>query len=291
VIPASFDYHVPATLEEAIQLLARHGDSAKVLAGGHSLIPAMKFRLSAPGILIDLNRLDGLRYIREEGNELAIGAMTPEAWIDESQVVRRGYALLADTARVIADPLVRNRGTVGGNLAHADPANDHPATMLAYGATLIAQGASGRRSIAIDDFFTGLFETSLTPGEILAEVRIPKPGAGSGGAYEKMERKVGDYATAAVAVQLTMNGDTVSRVRIGLTNVNAVPMRATNAEAALMGQRLSESSLEAAGKAAGAQCDPSADLRGSAAYKRDVTRVLTKRAIRRAVARAQGKTS
>ena len=151
MIPARFDYHAPATLEEAIQLLARHGDSAKVLAGGHSLIPAMKFRLALPDILIDLNRLDGLRYIREEKNDLAIGAMTPEAWIDESPIVRHGFALLADTAHVIADPLVRNRGTIGGNLAHADPANDHPATMLAYGATLVAQSASGRRTIAIDD--------------------------------------------------------------------------------------------------------------------------------------------
>jgi len=291
VIPASFDYHAPATLEEAIQLLAQHGDAAKVLAGGHSLVPAMKFRLAQPEVLVDLNRLDGLRYIREEGNELAIGAMTPEAWIDESEIVRRGYALLADTARVIADPLVRNRGTIGGNLAHADPANDHPATMLAYGATLVAQGPSGRRTIPVDTFFVGLFETALKPGEILAEVRIPKPGAGSGGAYEKMERKVGDYATSAVAVQLTMNGDTIASARVALTNVNAVPMRATKAEAALAGQRVTDASLEAAGAAAAAQCEPSADLRGSVEYKRDVTRVLTKRAIRRAVARAQGKSA
>jgi len=288
VIPASFDYHAPATLDEALQLLAHHGDSAKLLAGGHSLVPAMKFRLAQPEILIDLNKLDELRYIREEGNELAIGAMTPEAWIDESEIVRRGYVLLADTARVIADPLVRNRGTIGGNLAHADPANDHPATMLAYGATVIALGTSGRRAIPVDSFFVGLFETALKPGEVLVEVRIPKPGPGAGGAYEKLERKVGDYATSAVAVQLTMNGYTISSVRIALTNVNAVPMRGTHAESALRGQRVADSALEAAGAAAAAQCDPSADLRGSVEYKRDVTRVLTKRAIRRAVARAQG---
>ena len=288
MIPASFDYHAPATLEEALSLLARLGDSAKVLAGGHSLIPAMRFRLSLPGALVDLNKLETLRYIREESGALAIGAMTPEAWLDESDVVRKKYPLLSDTSHVIADPLVRNRGTVGGNLAHADPANDQPATMLAYNATVVAQGSKGRRQIAIDDFFTGLFETSLAPGEILVEIRIPAPAAGSGGAYEKMERKVGDYATSAVAVQLTVNGGVISAARIGLTNVSAVPMRATNAEQALVGKPISNDVVEAAGKAAAAQCDPSADLRGSAEYKRDVTRVLTKRAILRAIQRAQG---
>jgi carbon-monoxide dehydrogenase medium subunit len=289
VIPARFDYQAPGTLEEALQLLARHGDAAKILAGGHSLIPAMRFRLAQPEVLIDLNRLDPLRYVREEGDVLAIGAMTPEAWLEESPVVASQFPLLADTASVIADPIVRNRGTVGGNLAHADPANDHPATMLAYGATLVAVGAAGRRTIAIDDFFVGLFENSLKPGEILTEIRIPKPGKGAGGAYVKMERKVGDYATSAVAVQLALEGDTIRTVRIGLTNVNPTPMRATKAEAALTGQRVSDAAIEAAAKAAAAQCDPSGDLRGSADYKRDVTRVLTKRAIRRAIARAQGK--
>jgi aerobic carbon-monoxide dehydrogenase medium subunit len=288
VIPASFDYHAPATLEEAISLLARLGDSAKVLAGGHSLIPAMRFRLSLPGALVDLNNLDTLRYIREEAGALAIGAMTPEAWLDESDLVRKKYPLLSDTSHVIADPLVRNRGTIGGNLAHADPANDHPATMLAFGATLVAQGPKGRRQIAIDDFFTGLFENSLAKGEILVEVRVPAPAAGSGGAYVKMERKVGDYATSAVAVQLTVKGGVISAARIGLTNVSAVPMRATNAEAALVGKRVSSDVVEAAGKAAAGQCDPSGDLRGSADYKRDVTRVLTKRAILRAMQRAEG---
>lgn len=289
MIPATFDYHAPPTLDEAVQLLARHGDAAKILAGGHSLVPAMRFRLSQPQVLVDLNRLDVLRYVREEGGALAIGAMTPESWLEESDVVSSRYHLLADTARVIADPLVRNRGTVGGNLAHADPANDHPATMLAYGATLVAQGGSGRRSIAIDDFFVGLFENALQPGEILVEVRIPTPGASSGGAYEKLERKVGDYATSAVAVQLAMKGNTITGARIGLTNVSPVPMRARNAEAALAGKAATDDVLEAAGKAAAAECDPSADLRGSVEYKRDITRVLAKRAIRRAVARAQGR--
>lgn len=289
MIPASFDYHAPSTLDEALQLLARHGDAAKLLAGGHSLIPAMRFRLAQPEVLIDLNKLDTLRYVHEEGGALAIGAMTPEAWLEESAIVQQRYPLLADAVSVIADPLVRNRGTVGGNLAHADPANDQPAVMLAYGATIVAQGAGGRRTIAIDDFFVSLFESAIQPGEIMVEVRIPAPAAASGGAYVKMERKVGDYATSAVAVQLTMSGRTIGAARVALTNVNPVPRRSAGAEAALVGKEATEAAFEAAGRAAAAECDPSSDLRGSADYKRDVTRVLAKRAIRRAVARAQGR--
>jgi carbon-monoxide dehydrogenase medium subunit len=178
--------------------------------------------------------------------------------------------------------------TVGGNLAHSDPANDHPAVMLAYGAEVVAQGPNGRRTIAIDDFFTGLFENSLADNEILIEIRIPKPGANSGGAYVKVERKVGDYAVSAAAVQLTMAGNTCTAARIGLTNVSPVPMRAKNAEQALIGQALTDDIIEAAGQAAAAECDPSPDLRGSEAYKRDLTRVITKRAIRQAMERAGG---
>jgi carbon-monoxide dehydrogenase medium subunit len=202
--------------------------------------------------------------------------------------VQTRYPLLADAGHVIADPLVRNRGTVGGNLAHADPANDHPAVVLAYGATLVARGPGGTREIAADDFFTGLFESALAPGELLVEIRIPSPGPGSGGAYRKMERKVGDYATSAVAVQLTLQGDTCAAVRIALTNVSAVPMRATGAEQALTGKALTDEALEAAGQAAAAECDPSGDLRGTVEYKRDITRILLKRAVRAAAERAKG---
>jgi carbon-monoxide dehydrogenase medium subunit len=189
---------------------------------------------------------------------------------------------------VIADPLVRNRATVGGNIAHADPANDHPATMLAYGATVVAKGPKGERTIGIDDFFTGLFENAMADDEILTEIRIPKPRAGSGGAYTKLERKVGDYAISAAAVQLKMDGSLVSEARIGLTNVSPVPMRATAAEAELVGKSINDSVIEAAGKAAAAECDPSPDLRGTVEYKRDLTRVMVKRSIQRAVARAKG---
>ncbi|KPJ83767.1 MAG: carbon monoxide dehydrogenase [Gemmatimonas sp. SG8_23] len=291
MIPGEFEYHAPSSLDEAVALLERLGDDAKVLAGGHSLVPAMRFRLALPEHLVDLNRIDGLAYVREEGGHLAIGAMTRESEIEQSSLLAERYPLLTDAGRVIADPLVRNRGTVGGNLAHADPANDHPAVMLAYGATLVAQGPGGRREIPVDDFFVGLFESALQPSEILTEVRIPAPAAGSGGAYEKFERKVGDYAISAAAVQLTMNGDTCTAARIGLTNVSAVPMRALGAEQALVGKTLTDDVIEAAGQAAAQECDPSADLRGSEDYKRDVTRVLVKRAIQRAVQRAKGAAS
>lgn len=288
MIPGAFEYHAPTSLEEAVSLLAQHGDEAKILAGGHSLVPAMRFRLAVPERLIDINRIQGLEYIREEDGHLVIGALTREAAIEESPVIQARYHVLADAAPLIADPLVRNRATLGGNLAHADPANDQPAVMLAYGATVVAQGPSGRREVAIDDFFTGLFENALAPDEILVEIRVPTPAPGSGGAYVKVERKVGDYAISAVAVQLSMDGDLCTAARIALTNVSAVPMRATGAEAELAGKVATDQVLEAAGQAAARECDPSADLRGSEAYKRDLTRVLTKRAIARAINRAKG---
>ena len=291
MIPAQFDYHSPGSLAEALALLEQYGDEAKILAGGHSLIPAMRFRLAMPENLVDINGLKDLEYIREDGGWLSIGALTRESALEVSTTVQQRYPLLADTAAVIADPLVRNLATVGGNLAHADPANDHPATMLAYGAEIVVQGAGGSRTIAIDDFFTGLFETSMASNEILTEIRIPEPSAGAGGAYIKIERKVGDYAVSAAAVQLTLSGDTCTSLRIGLTNVSPSPIRATEAETILTGQVLSDDLIEAAGQAAAQQCDPSPDLRGSVAYKRDLTRVVTKRAIAKAMERAKGASS
>lgn len=286
MIPGEFEYFAPASVQEAVALLKQHS-GAKILAGGQSLIPAMRFRLSTPETLIDINNLMELQYIREDGGNLLIGAMTRESALEESDLVRQRYHLLADASQVIADPIVRNMATVGGNLAHSDPANDHPAVMLAYNAQIAAVGAGGSRTIAIDDFFTDLFQNALQEGEILTEIRIPKPAANSGGAYVKMERKVGDYAISAAAVQLTMNGGTCTAVRIGLTNVSAVPMRAKHAEQELIGKALSDSVIEAAATAAGGECDPSPDLRGSIDYKRDMTRVLTKRAIRAALQRVQ----
>jgi carbon-monoxide dehydrogenase medium subunit len=287
MIPAKFAYHAPTTLSDAVSLLQKHGHDAKILAGGQSLIPAMRFRLAQPAALIDINRIEGLAYIREENGYLAIGALTRESAIDHSDLVRSKYPMLADTARVIADPLVRNLATVGGNLAHADPANDHPATMLAYGAQVVAAGANGERVINIDDFFVDLFTSSLQPDEILREVRLPTPQPGSGGAYTKLERKVGDYAVAAVAVQLTLEGDRCTAARIGLTNVSSTPMRAQAAEQALIGKSLTGDVIETAAQAAGQECDPSSDLRGSIEYKRDLVRVLAERTVHRAIERAR----
>jgi len=280
MIPSQFDYHAPSSLDEAIALLAQHGGAAKLLAGGQSLIPAMRFRLTMPEVLIDINGISQLDYVKERNDYLAIGALTRETTLEDSPLVAARYPLLLDTAKVVADPLVRQRATVGGNLAHADPANDHPATMLAYAAQVVARGPKGERVIGIDDFFTGLFESSLVAGEILTEIRIPYPKPHSSGAYVKIERKVGDYAVVGVAVQLELAGDVCKSIRIGLTNVNPLPMRAIEAEARLTGQPLSDDNLEAAGKLAASACDPSADLRGSVAYKRDVTRVVLKRAVR-----------
>ena len=288
MIPGSFDYHAPSSVDEALGLLAKHGDAAKILAGGQSLIPAMRFRLASPDVLVDINRISGLAYVEERGDHLAIGALTREVMLEDTPIIARSYPLLHDTAMVIADPIVRNRATVCGNIAHADPANDHPATMLAYDATVIARSPKGQREIAIDEFFTGLFENSLAKGELLTELRIPKPGPGSGGAYLKIERKVGDYAVAAVAVQLRLAAGKIAAIRIGLTNVSAVPMRAQAAEAILRGSTGDDATLEAAGQKAAAECDPSADLRGMVDYKRDLVRVLIKRTVRRALVRAKG---
>jgi len=287
MIPAQFDYHAPRSLDEAIALLRQH-EGAKVLAGGQSLIPAMRFRLAQPEVLIDINGIAQLEYIKERSGYLALGALTRETALEESPLIAERYALLLDTAKVVADPLVRQRATVGGNLAHADPANDHPATMLAYGAQVVARGPAGERVIEIDQFFTGLFESALGPQEILTEIRIPQPGPGSGGAYLKIERKVGDYAVTGVAVQLTLTGNVCKNIRIGLTNVNPTPMRALEAEARLTGQTLTDDALEAAGRLAAAACSPSADLRGSEEYKRDLTRVVMKRAVRLAQSRVKG---
>jgi aerobic carbon-monoxide dehydrogenase medium subunit len=288
MIPSEFEYHAPNSLDEALALLRQHAGTAKILAGGQSLIPAMRFRLAMPEVLVDIGRIAQLDYVKERNGYLAIGAMTRETTLEEHPLLAERYPLLLDTAKVVADPLVRQRATIGGNLAHADPANDHPATMLAYAAQVVVHGADGERVIGIDDFFTGMFESAIQPGEILTEIRIPSPGPGQGGAYVKFERKVGDYAVSGVAVQLRLKGDVCESIRIGLTNVNPTPIRALEAEARLTGQILSDDDLEAAGRLAASACDPSADLRGSAEYKRDLTRVVLKRAVRLAQSRARG---
>lgn len=288
MIPPAFEYFAPHTLDEAISLLVTHAPDAKVLSGGQSLIPLMKLRLAAPTHIIDINRIEGLSYIREADGFLAIGALTREADLEASDLVRTRYPIIFDTAAVIADPLVRNLATVGGNLAHGDPANDHPATMLALGAQVSARGPRGERTIPLGDFFTGLFTTALAEDEILTEIRVPVPPAASGGAYLKLERKVGDFATAGVAAFVTLRDGVCERAGIGLTNVGPVPLTATTAEQFLRGRRVDEDAVRRAGELAAQDAQPTADLRGSEEYKRDLVRVLTARALRRALERAGG---
>lgn len=289
MIPAPFDYHAPQSLEEALDLLQRHRDDAKVLSGGQSLLPLLKLRLGAAGHLVDIGRIPGLEYIREEDGFLKIGGRTRESALEQSEIVHRRYPLLAETAAVIADPLVRNLATVGGNLAHGDPANDHPATMLALRAEVVAAGPDGTRTIPIDGFFLGLFSTALQPEEILTEIRIPAPPPRSGGAYVKLERKVGDFATAATAAQVTLAaGGEVERAGIALTNAGPTPIRAVEAEGFLTGKTPSPEVIAEAARLAAAAASPTADRRGSVAYKREMARVLTARALQRAIERAGG---
>jgi aerobic carbon-monoxide dehydrogenase medium subunit len=288
MIPPSFEYYAPTTAEEAIGLLQQLGPEAKILSGGMSLIPLMRLRLAAPRYLIDINRIAGLAEIKETDGFLRIGALAREAELERSALVRSKYPILVETAAVIGDPLVRNRATVGGNLAHADPANDHPGTMLALAAEVVATGPTGERRIPITNFFTGFFATALDPDEILMEIRVPIPPPRSGGAYVKLERKVGDFATAGVAAQLTLGRDDVcDQVRIGLTNVGSMPIEAQQAEEVMRGKRIEPEVVRRAAQLAAEASDPSADLRGSVEYKRDLVRVLTVRALNRALEQAR----
>lgn len=290
MIPGSFDYVTANSVPEAIALLEQHGEDAKILAGGHSLIPLLRFRLATPSVLIDINRIAGLEYIQEADGALRIGALTREAELDQSSLIRSRYPILLDTASVVADPVVRNWATVGGNLAHADPANDHPATMLALNASVVAVGPGGERVIPITEFFTdSIFETTLRPNEILTEIRVPAPTERSGGAYFKLERKVGDYAIAGVAAYVTLDSNgVVSYAGIGLTNVGPHPIKARAAEQVLVGKSLTDASINQAADLAAVASQPTSDSRGPAEYKRAMVRTLCARALRKALARATG---
>ena len=288
MIPPPFEYLNPNQVSEAISMLQKHGEEAKILAGGHSLIPAMKLRFAMPEYLIDISGIDGLEYIREEDGQLKIGAMTRESSLEESNLIKDNYPLLLDTVKMIADPQVRNMATVGGNLAHGDPANDHPATMIALRASVAVEGPNGRREIGIDDFFPDFFTTALEDNEILTEIRIPASQPGSGGAYQKIERKVGDYAAAAVACQLSLEADgKIQQIGIGLTNVGPVPIRSVGAEGNLRGKTPDDSLIQESGRLAAEECNPVDDLRGSAGYKRDLVNELTQRAIKISIERAE----
>jgi carbon-monoxide dehydrogenase medium subunit len=290
MIPAAFDYHSPPTLPEAIKLLTQYRDTAKVMSGGQSLLPLLKLRLGMAEHIVDIGRIPGLEYLREEGGYLKIGGRTREVALERSELIAKSYPILLDTALVIADPLVRNRATIGGNLAHGDPANDHPATMLAVRAEVVAQGPNGERVIPIDQFFTGIFATALQPDEILTEIRIPTPPKGSGGAYIKLERKVGDYATAAAAAQLTLDAaGVITKAGLALTNAGPVPTRASAAEKFLVGKKADEKTLAEAAKQASDASSPSPDRRGQVDYKKNMGRVLATRALKKAAQRAGGK--
>jgi carbon-monoxide dehydrogenase medium subunit len=285
MIPPSFDYHVPRSVGEAVTLLAQLGDDAKLLAGGHSLLPMMKLRFAEPAALIDLNRIDELRGVREEGGRVRIGAMTTENQLIASALLRDKVPLLAEAARQIADPQVRNRGTIGGDIAHGDPANDHPAIALALDASFVLAGPRGEREVRASDFFLGTFMTALAADEILTAILVEPFAPNTGYAYAKLKRKTGDWATAAAAVVLRLNGGQVATVRIGLTNVAPTALRASAVEAFLAGRPLDAATLEQAAQMVRTLVAPAADLRGDEEYKTAMAGEMTRRALEQAAAR------
>jgi carbon-monoxide dehydrogenase medium subunit len=287
LIPGSFEYHRPAHLSEVVALLGRLDSDARVIAGGHSLIPMMKLRLATPTHLVDLAGVAELKGVRLEGGEIVIGAMTTQHEIIGNELLAQHTPILRETAEVIADPQVRYVGTIGGNVANGDPGNDMPALMMTLGATYVLRGASGERRVAAREYYLSPYETAAEPGEVLAAVRVPLPPAGHGWAYEKLKRKVGDYATAAAAVILTVSGGTIASCAIGLTNVAGTALFAADAAASVVGTALDKPTLARAAAAATAIAEPAADGRGSAEYRAKMAGVMTARALTRAFARAK----
>ena len=288
-VPAPVEYERATSVDNAIALLERYGPEARLIAGGHSLLPMMKLRLARPEVLIDINDLTDLSYIRVEGGMLHIGAMTRHRDLLDSAVAGEHFAILHDAERVIADPIVRNRGTIGGSICQADPSEDLSAVFAALKARAVVRGSGGEREVAMDDFHLGAYETAVGPAEILVEVRVDLPsGASAGSAYEKVERRVGDWAVVAAGAALTLDGETITQVGIGLAAVGATHFRAAGAEAALVGSHADEASFVNAARLASEECNPPADQRGPEDYKRHLVDELTKRALRRAVARARG---
>ncbi len=287
MIPGPFSYHRPESVGDAIKLLASLGEEARPLAGGHSLIPMMKLRLATPGHLVDLHGVAGLKGIRRDGNKIVIGAMTTQHELLTSDEIRISLPILQEAAALIADPQVRYRGTLGGNVANGDPGNDMPALMLTLGAAYRLEGPNGAREVMASDFYQGAYFTALEPGEILTSVTIPVPAPGHGYAYEKLKRKVGDYATAAAAVVLTMSGGKVASCAIGLTNLHETPLLAIDAANAVTGTSLDEASLKKAASAAQAIMSPAADARGPVEYRKHVGGIMVTRALQRAAGRAK----
>ncbi len=287
MIPGRFTYHRPDSVGEAVKLLAGLGEEARPLAGGHSLIPMMKLRLAQPEHLVDLGRIGGLKGIRSEGADIVLGAMATQAEILDSALIRERAPILQEAAQVIADPQVRYQGTIGGNVANGDPGNDMPGLMLCLDARYTLTGPNGNRQVAARDFYEAAFFTKLQPGEILTEIRFAAPAAGHGWAYEKLKRKIGDYAVAAAAVLLTMSGGKCSGATIALTNVAQTPLLAADAGKALVGTAVDDSAIAAAAKSAMAISDPTTDTRGPVEYRRSVLGVMVRRAVARAKSRAR----
>ncbi len=285
MIPAGFEYHAPRSVADAIRLLGELGPDVKLLAGGHSLLPMMKLRFAQPSHLVDLGKIAGLRGISQVGDEIRIGAMTTEHELLHSALLAEKLPLLVEGAGWIADPQVRYKGTIGGDISHGDPGNDHPALMLALDASFVLTGPSGERVVKADGYFLGMYSTLLEPDEILSEIRIPIPPAGSGWSYQKLKRKTGDFATAATAVLLQMNGARVAKVNIALTNAGATALKANAAEASLVGKAVDDASLNEAARLAMSICDPTPDQRGDAEYKIAMCGEMTRRALQAAYAR------
>jgi carbon-monoxide dehydrogenase medium subunit len=287
MLPSRFEYHRAESLEDALRLLDSYGDDGKVLAGGQSLIPMMKLRFASPEHLVDVNRLQGLDGIREQDGTLAIGALVRHNALASSDVIAR-HPTIAAAAPQIADPIVRNLGTIGGSLAHADPAGDLGAVMLALGASVVLRSSGGERVLGIDDFLVDTFTSAAESNELLTEIRVPVPPPRSGGTYLKMERKVGDFATVGVAVALTLSNGSIGRAGIGLTGVGLTNVHARDAEAALAGAEPSEDAFAEAGRLATAAANPVSDVRGSAEYKRHVVEVFVRRGLTTALEQARG---
>ncbi|MCA1452596.1 xanthine dehydrogenase family protein subunit M [Bradyrhizobium sp. BRP22] len=286
MIPGPFSYHRPASLADAVKLLADLGDDARPLAGGHSLVPMMKLRLATPAHLVDLHGVDDLKGIRRDGNTIVIGAMTTQHELLASGEIRQSLPILQETAALIADPQVRYCGTIGGNVANGDPGNDMPALMMVLGANFRLSGLGGERDVPASEFYQGAYFTALEPGEILTSISIPVPPAGHGYAYEKLKRKVGDYATAAAAVVLSMAAGKVATCAIGLTNLHETPLLATDAANAVIGTSLEAATLKQAAAAAEAIMAPAADARGPVEYRKHVGGIMVMRALQRAAGRA-----
>jgi carbon-monoxide dehydrogenase medium subunit len=286
--PAPVEYERAASVEDAIALLERHGPEARLIAGGHSLLPMMKLRLARPDVLIDINDLaEELAYVRIDGDDLCIGAMTRHRELLESPVAGEHYRILHDAERVIADPVVRNRGTVGGSICQADPSEDLSAVFATLGASAVIRSSSGTRVVGMDDFHLGAYTTAVGAAEMLLEVRVPIR-TGCGSAYEKVERRAGDWAVVAVGALVCIDGDRITDAGVGLAAVGAEHFRSPAAEEILRGAEATEATFDAAAVAASADCDPQSDQRGPADYKRHLAGELTRRALRRATARARG---